>query len=139
MPRADLSAVDFLERLHTRDSSAWGALVEEDLPQLLRAGRGMGFSADESRDLPQSAFVAMMEPIGKFERRSQLAARMPEAERAEKEVIDLSLFGSRPVHLHGRVLERRFSQEAWDPDTPCDVQKLCKVSASVPCHGRSPV
>ena len=54
------------------DSAAWGALVDEYLPQLLRAGRGMGFSADESRDLAQSAFLALMESLGRFEGRSHL-------------------------------------------------------------------
>jgi RNA polymerase sigma-70 factor, ECF subfamily len=72
MPRTTFSSLEFLERLRTRDPAAWEAMVEEYLPQLLRAGRGMGFSADETRDLAQSAFLAMMESIGRFEGRSHV-------------------------------------------------------------------
>lgn len=72
MARTDFSAPDFLESLRTRDPAAWGRMVEEYLPQLLHAGRGMGFSADESHDLAQSTFLAMMESIGRFEGRSHL-------------------------------------------------------------------
>src|SRR6516164_4915817 len=42
------------------------------LPQLLRAGRGMGFSVDENQDLVQSVFVALMEGIRRFEGRSHI-------------------------------------------------------------------
>lgn len=72
MPQTDFSAPGFLEQLRARDQVAWGAVVDEYLPQLLRAGRGMGFSADESRDLAQSAFLALMESIARFEGRSHL-------------------------------------------------------------------
>jgi RNA polymerase sigma-70 factor, ECF subfamily len=72
MSRPDFSAPGFLEELRTRDPAAWGALVDEYLPQLFRAGRGMGFSADECRDLAQSAFLALVESLGRFEGRSHL-------------------------------------------------------------------
>ncbi len=48
------------------------AVVETYLPQLLRAGRGMGFSSDEAQDLAQSVFVALMESINRFEGRSHI-------------------------------------------------------------------
>ena len=72
MPRTDFSAPEFLEQLRARDQAAWGAVVDEYLPQLLRAGHGMGFPADESRDLAQSAFLALMESIGRFQGRAHL-------------------------------------------------------------------
>ena len=72
MPRTNFSAPEFLDRLRTRVPAAWEEMVEAYLPQLLRTGRGMGFSADESRDLAQSAFLAMMESIGRFEGRSHV-------------------------------------------------------------------
>lgn len=56
-----------LKCLRKRYQAAWEAIAEAYLPQLLRAGRGMGFSADEAQDLAQSAFVALMEGIGRFE------------------------------------------------------------------------
>lgn len=42
------------------------------LPQLLRAGRGMGFAPDVAQDLAQSVFVALMESIDRFEGRSHI-------------------------------------------------------------------
>jgi RNA polymerase sigma-70 factor (ECF subfamily) len=47
-------------------------MVDAYLPQLLRAGRGMGFSPDEAQDLAQSVFLALMENIGNFEGRSHI-------------------------------------------------------------------
>src|SRR6516165_1451258 len=70
MPTTNFSASEFLELLRRRERAAWEALVDAYLPQLLRAGRGMGFSVDENQDLVQSVFVALMEGIGRFEGRS---------------------------------------------------------------------
>jgi len=72
MTESNFSNPAFLERLRTRDHAAWEAMVDAYLPQLLRAGRGMGFSTDESRDLAQSVFLAMMEGISRFEGRSHI-------------------------------------------------------------------
>jgi RNA polymerase sigma-70 factor, ECF subfamily len=69
---ANFSDVQFLEGIRTRDPSAWEAFVDAYLPQLLRAGRGMGFSTDEAQDLAQSVFLALMESIGRFEGRSHI-------------------------------------------------------------------
>jgi RNA polymerase sigma-70 factor, ECF subfamily len=63
---------DFLERLKQRDETAWEAIAEAYLPQLLRAGRGMGFSTDEAQDLAQSVFVALIEGIARFQGRSHI-------------------------------------------------------------------
>ena len=96
MSEANVAEPELLERLKKRDDDAWESVVDTYLPQLLRAGRGMGFSGDESRDLAQSVFVALMEGIDRFERRSQLrtflfgifynkvSERLRENQRAEK-------------------------------------------------------
>lgn len=62
----------FLERLKGRDPGAVGELVEAYLPQLLRAGRGMGFSREESEDLAQSVFAILLEKAERFEGRSHI-------------------------------------------------------------------
>lgn len=72
MPDTNFSDLGFLERLRARDHAAWEAMVDAYLPQLLRAARGMGFSTEESQDLAQSVFVALMEGIGRFEGRSHI-------------------------------------------------------------------
>jgi RNA polymerase sigma-70 factor, ECF subfamily len=72
MADADFGSPEFLERLRQRDRAAWEALVDTYLPQLLRAGRGLGFSSDENRDLAQSVLAAMMEAIARFEGRSHI-------------------------------------------------------------------
>jgi RNA polymerase sigma-70 factor (ECF subfamily) len=72
MPEVRFSTPQFVERLKRRDRATWEALVDAYLPQLLRAGRGMGFSVDENQDLVQSVFVAIMEGIGRFEGRSHI-------------------------------------------------------------------
>ena len=72
MPTTNFSAPEYLELLRRRERAAWEALVDAYLPQLLRAGRGMGFSVDENQDLVQSVFVALMEGIGRFEGRSHI-------------------------------------------------------------------
>ena len=72
MPEANFADPKFLERLRKRDVGAWESVVDVYLPQLLRAAWGMGFSGDESRDLAQSVFVALMEAIDRFQGRSQL-------------------------------------------------------------------
>ena len=72
MAITNFSDPELLERLRGRDPAAWEAIVDAYLPQLLRAGRGMGFSLDEAQDLAQSGFVALMESIGRFEGRSHI-------------------------------------------------------------------
>lgn len=69
---ANFSAPEFIQGLRKRDPAAWEALAEEYLPQLLRAGRGMGFSADGAQDLAQASFLALLESIGRFEGRSHV-------------------------------------------------------------------
>ncbi len=68
----DFSDPEFLERLKKRDGVALEELVEAYLPQLLRAGRGMGFSREENEDLAQSALAALMEGIDRFQGRSHI-------------------------------------------------------------------
>ena len=72
MDSENFSDAKFLEGIRAREHGAWEAMVDAYLPQLMRAGRGMGFSSDEVQDLAQSVFLALMENIGKFEGRSQI-------------------------------------------------------------------
>ncbi len=72
IPSGEFSDPEFLDRLKKRDQLAVTKLVEAYLPQLLRAGRGMGFSREETEDLVQSAFVAMIESLDRFEGRSHI-------------------------------------------------------------------
>ncbi len=72
MAAKNFSEPGFLERLKTRDPVALAELADTYLPQLLRAGRGMGFSREESEDLAQSVFVAFLEGLDRFEGRSHI-------------------------------------------------------------------
>jgi RNA polymerase sigma-70 factor, ECF subfamily len=72
MADTNFSDLEFVEQLRRRDPASLEAIVDAYLPQLLRAGRGMGFSPDESEDLAQSVFVALMEGISRFEGRSHI-------------------------------------------------------------------
>ncbi len=68
----DFSHPEFLKRLKNRDRGALSQLAEAYLPQLLRAGRGMGFSREENEDLAQSVFAAALESVSRFEGRSHI-------------------------------------------------------------------
>src|SRR6516225_5358486 len=72
MAQKDFSDPAFLERLRKRDQAALAELVDEYLPQLLHAGRGMGFSPEEADDLVQSVFTALIESVGRFQGRSHI-------------------------------------------------------------------
>ncbi|HUY14065.1 MAG TPA: sigma-70 family RNA polymerase sigma factor [Terriglobia bacterium] len=72
MGEANFSDAGFLRRLKERDRVAWAELADAYLPQLLRAARGMGFTIEESQDLAQSVFAALIEGIGRFEGRSHI-------------------------------------------------------------------
>jgi RNA polymerase sigma-70 factor (ECF subfamily) len=72
MTDMNFSDAAFVEQLRLRTPGSLEAIVDAYLPQLLRAGRGMGFSPDEAQDLAQSVFVALMESITRFEGRSHI-------------------------------------------------------------------
>lgn len=72
MTATNFSDPEFLKRLRNGDGPALAELVEAYLPQLLHAGRGMGFSREETEDLAQSVFTAMLESVGRFEGRSHI-------------------------------------------------------------------
>lgn len=72
MPHTDFSDPEFLARLKRRDRAALTELVEVYLPQLLRAGRGMGFAREDCEDLAQSVFAALIEGLHRFEGRSHI-------------------------------------------------------------------
>lgn len=72
MPLSDFSSEEFRERLRRRDQAAVEELVTSYFHQLFRAGRGMGFSREESEDLAQSAFATLIEALPRFENRSHI-------------------------------------------------------------------
>jgi RNA polymerase sigma-70 factor, ECF subfamily len=72
MAATNFSDPEFLKQLREREPASLGAVVDAYLPQLLRAGRGMGFAPDVAQDLAQSVFVALMESIDRFEGRSHI-------------------------------------------------------------------
>ncbi len=72
MNQSDFSDPEFLKCLRSRDSHALGAVVDAYLPQLLRAGRGMGFSPEAAEDLAQSSFLALIQSVDRFEGRSHI-------------------------------------------------------------------
>jgi RNA polymerase sigma-70 factor, ECF subfamily len=72
MTGPNFSDPEFLDRLRRRDPAAWEAIADAYLPQLLRAGRGMGFAPDKAEDLAQTVFVTLMENIDRFEGRSHI-------------------------------------------------------------------
>jgi RNA polymerase sigma-70 factor (ECF subfamily) len=72
MDVANFSDPDFLERVRKGDRAALTLLVEAFLPQLLRTGRGMGFSQEESEDLAHSVFAAFLEKPERFQGRSHI-------------------------------------------------------------------
>ncbi|MGH9398549.1 MAG: RNA polymerase sigma factor [Terriglobia bacterium] len=47
-------------------------LVNAYLPQILRAARGMGFPTEESENLAQSVFLALIESLDNFQGRSHI-------------------------------------------------------------------
>ena len=123
MAEANFSDPEFIERLRKRDRTAWEAMVDAYLPQLLRAARGMGFSTDENHDLAQSAFVALMEGIGRFEGRSHIrtflfgifynkaSEHLREKQRAETyDPID-------------EIMESRFDAKGRWRQPPLDIEK----------------
>ena len=72
MGASNFSEPGFLERVKKGDRAALTELVETFLPQLLRTGRGMGFSKEESEDLAQSVFAVFLEGPERFQGRSHI-------------------------------------------------------------------
>ena len=123
MREANFSDPEFLERLRRRDEAAWETMVEVYLPQLLRTGRGMGFSSDENRDLAQSVFVALMEGIARFEGRSHIRTflfgifynKVSELLRAKQRAAE-----DDPIE---EVMESRFDAGGKWRQPPLDIEK----------------
>jgi RNA polymerase sigma-70 factor, ECF subfamily len=122
MSDANFSDPGFLERLRRRDPAAWEAIVEAYLPQLLRAGRGMGFSPDEAQDLAQAVFVALMESIERFEGRSHIRTylfgifynKVSEHLREKQKTDETD-----PI---GEVMESRFDLQGKWRQPPTDIE-----------------
>lgn len=72
MSSSKFSDAEFLKRLKARDSSALEDVVNAYLPHILHAARGMGFSREESEDLAQSVFLALVESLERFQGRSHI-------------------------------------------------------------------
>lgn len=72
MPQNNFTDPIFLDLLKRRDRAALEQFVEAYLPELLRAGRGMGLSVEDNEDLVQSTFIAMIEGVSRFEGRSHI-------------------------------------------------------------------
>ena len=123
MREANFSDPEFLERLRRPDEAAWETMVEVYLPQLLRTGRGMGFSSDENRDLAQSVFVALMEGIARFEGRSHIRTflfgifynKVSELLRAKQRAAE-----NDPID---EVMESRFDASGNWRQPPLDIEK----------------
>lgn len=60
------------ERLRSGDRSAIEDVIGRYLPQVLRAGRGAGLSAQEAEDLAQETFLTFLEVLPRFEGRSHV-------------------------------------------------------------------
>src|SRR6516164_2932447 len=123
MPTTNFSAPEYLELLRRRERAAWEALVDAYLPQLLRAGRGMGFSVDENQDLVQSVFVALREGIARFEGRSHIRTflfgifynKVSELLRAKQRAAE-----NDPID---EVMESRFDAGGKWRQPPLDIEK----------------
>jgi RNA polymerase sigma-70 factor (ECF subfamily) len=72
MSHEEFTDRQFVERLKRSDRETLTQVVETYLPQLLRTARGMGFSREQSEDLAQTVFLAMIESISRFEGRSHI-------------------------------------------------------------------
>jgi RNA polymerase sigma-70 factor (ECF subfamily) len=123
MREVNFSDPEFLERLRRRDEAPWETMVEVYLPQLLRTGRGIGFSSDENRDLAQSVFVALMEGIARFEGRSHIRTfvfgifynKVSEHLRARQRAAE-----NDPID---EVMESRFDASGKWRQPPLDIEK----------------
>ncbi len=123
MPEGNFSAPEFLDRLRRRDHAAWEELIDAYLPEILRAGRGMGLSTEENRDLAQSVFLAMMEGINRFQGRSHIrtflfgifynkvSERLRESQRAQE---------SDPID---EVMESKFDASGRWRQPPLDIEQ----------------
>jgi len=123
MPEPNFSDARFLRRLKERDRVAWAELADAYLSQLLRAARGMGFTIEDSQDLAQSAFAALIEGIGRFEGRSHIrtflfgifynkvSEHLREKQRAEE---------NDPID---EVMESKFDLQGKWRQPPLDIEK----------------
>jgi RNA polymerase sigma-70 factor, ECF subfamily len=123
MAVTNFSDPEFLKRLRERDAASVEAIVDAYLPQLLRAGRGMGFAPDVAQDLAQSVFVALLESVGRFEGRSHIRTflfgifynKVSEYWR-EKQKVE----GNDPID---DVMESRFDLSGKWRQPPADIEQ----------------
>jgi RNA polymerase sigma-70 factor, ECF subfamily len=119
----DFARSEFVERLKERDQTALTELVDAYLPQLLHAGRGMGFSREESEDLAQSVFTAFIEGVGRFEGRSHLRTFLFGIfyRKVSEHLRDLQR--ARQFDPIDEVMEAKFDAEGTWRQPPVDIEK----------------
>jgi RNA polymerase sigma-70 factor, ECF subfamily len=120
---SNFSDPEFVKRLRERDPASLEAIVDVYLPQLLRAGRGMGFRSEVAEDLAQSTFVALLGSVGRFEGRSHIrtflfgifynkvSEHLREKQKAE---------GNDPID---EVMESRFDLSGKWRQPPADIEQ----------------
>ncbi len=62
----------FVERLRMGEAEATQAVIRAYLPQVVRAARGAGLSADAAEDVAQAAFLTFLNVVKRFEGRSHV-------------------------------------------------------------------
>lgn len=68
----EFTTKEFLERLHQSDRGALNSLVDAYTDHLYRGALGLGFVADEAKELVQNVWLAFVEGVSKFEGRSHV-------------------------------------------------------------------
>lgn len=123
MAAINFSDPEFLRQLQKRDPKSLEAIVDAYLPQLLRAGRGMGFSPETAQDLAQTAFVGLLEGVSRFEGRSHIRTflfgifyhKVSEYLREKQKMAD-----NDPID---EVMESRFDLKGRWRQPPADIER----------------
>ncbi len=63
---------EFVTRLQRSDSRALEDVIDTYLPQVFRAAKGAGLTAEQAEDVAQATFVTFLETIARFEGRSHV-------------------------------------------------------------------
>ena len=71
-PAQTLAGTDLAAAVRERDPAALRGIVEDYLPQVLRAARGAGLSPQDAEDVTQETFITFLEIAPRFEGRSHV-------------------------------------------------------------------
>ncbi len=112
----------FVERLRSGEAEATQAVIRAYLPQVVRAARGAGLSADEAEDVAQATFLTFLNVVKRFEGRSHVRTFLfgilykKVAEKRRKQARE------RRTDSIDDVMESRFSPDGrWHtPPRPID-------------------